>query len=103
MYSRLPLERRLDQNASPPQDRCPVPACHDRRSFLRIVGRVGLAAASVVRSGAVFLGPGAALLQSARAEVEGRGPLIQPPEIRSRNGVVNATTTPAPSRVQLGE
>ena len=57
----------------------------------------------MVRSGAVFLGPGAALLQSARAEVEGRGPLIQPPEIRSRNGVLNATITAAPGRVQLGE
>jgi FtsP/CotA-like multicopper oxidase with cupredoxin domain len=57
----------------------------------------------VLRSGAVLLVPGAALLQSARAEVEGREPLIQPPEIRSRNGVLNATITAAPGRVQLGE
>jgi FtsP/CotA-like multicopper oxidase with cupredoxin domain len=57
----------------------------------------------VLRSGAVLLVPGAALLQSARAEVEGREPLIQPPEIRSRNGVLNATITAAPGRVQLRE
>src|SRR5260221_9352980 len=103
MSPRLSVERRLDQNAGPPQDRYPMPACHDRRSFLRAVGRAGLAAASVLRSGAVLLVPGAALLQSARAEVEGREPLIQPPEIRSRNGVLNATITAAPGRVQLGE
>jgi suppressor of ftsI len=57
----------------------------------------------VLRSGAMLLGPGAALLQSARAAVEGRDPLIQPPEILSRNGVLNATITAASGRVQLGE
>jgi FtsP/CotA-like multicopper oxidase with cupredoxin domain len=57
----------------------------------------------VLRSGAVLLAPNAALLQSARADVEGREPLIQPSEIRSRNGVLNATITAAPGRVQLGE
>src|SRR5258708_36750583 len=93
MSPRLSVERRLDQNAGPPQDRYPIPACHDRRSFLRAVGRAGLAAASVLRSGAVLLVPGAALLQSARAEGEGRQPLIQPPEIRSGNRVLSPTTT----------
>jgi suppressor of ftsI len=75
----------------------------DRRSFLKTAGRAGLAAASVLGSRAAPLGPAAALLQSGRAAAGGRGPLIQPPELRSQNGVLNATITAAPSRVQLGE
>jgi suppressor of ftsI len=57
----------------------------------------------VLRSGAVLFAPGAALPQSARADVGGGEPLVQPPEIRSRNGVLDATITAAPGRVQLGE
>jgi suppressor of ftsI len=103
MSLRLTVERRLGQNAGPAQDRYPGSACHDRRSFLRTVGRAGLAAASVLRSAGVLFATGAALPQSARADVKGREPLIQPREIRSRNGVLNATITAAPGRVQLGE
>jgi suppressor of ftsI len=42
-------------------------------------------------------------MQSGRADAGGREPLTQPPEIRSQNGVLNATITAAPKRVQLGE
>jgi suppressor of ftsI len=75
----------------------------DRRSFLKAVGRTGLAAASVMRPGAVLLGPGATLLQSGRADAAGREPLVQPLEIRSENGILRTTITAAPGRVQLGD
>jgi FtsP/CotA-like multicopper oxidase with cupredoxin domain len=70
---------------------------HNRRSFLKTVGRAGLAAASVV--------PPAALLvaaQSRRADAGGQ-PLVRPQEIRSANGVLRTTITAAPERVQLGD
>src|SRR5678815_4750886 len=75
---------------------------HDRRSFLKAVWHAGLAATSL-RSGAALLGPAGTLLQSRRADAEGREPLIQPPEIRSQNGALNATITAAPGRVRVGE
>jgi FtsP/CotA-like multicopper oxidase with cupredoxin domain len=74
----------------------------DRRSFLKAAGRAGLTAPFVLRSGAL-LGPGSTLLDVGRAEAGGREALIQPSEIRSRNGVLDATITAAPGRVQLGE
>jgi suppressor of ftsI len=75
----------------------------DRRSFLKAAGRAGLAAASLKRPRAALLGPAAALLQSGRVDAAGREPLVQPPEIRSENGVLRATITAAPGRVQLGD
>jgi hypothetical protein len=51
----------------------------------------------------MLIGPGATLLQSGRADAGGREPLVQPPEIRSENGVLRATITAAPGRVQLGD
>jgi suppressor of ftsI len=57
----------------------------------------------VLRSSATLLGPGAALLQSGEAYSAGREPLIQPSEIRSQNGVLDATLTAAPGTVQLDE
>jgi hypothetical protein len=65
----------------------------NRRSTLKAIGHAGLAA---------MLAPGLSLLRSdhARAQPE---PLIQPLEIRSRNGVLSATLTAAPSPMQLGE
>jgi FtsP/CotA-like multicopper oxidase with cupredoxin domain len=75
---------------------------HDRRSFLRGVGHAGIAAASVRRLGAGLLGSGIALLRSDRANAA-RETLVQPPEIRSRNGVLNATLTASQSRLRLGE
>ena len=50
----------------------------------------------------MLLGPGAALLQSGGAYSARREPLIQPSEIRSHNGVLDATLTAAPGTVQLG-
>src|SRR4029453_12077887 len=86
----------------PPQRRNFAPGRRDRRSFLKTVGRAGLAAASVQASEALVFGPGATR-ESGRAYAKGREPLIQPAEIRSDNGVLNATITAAPGRVQLGE
>jgi suppressor of ftsI len=61
----------------------------DRRSMLR----AGLAA---------LFAPGISLLRSDRANA-GREPLIQPPEIRSRNGELSVTLTAAPSPMRLGD
>ena len=96
-------ERPLNRNARRPQrPNSPSGGC-DRRSFLKAVGRAGLAAAAVLRSGAALLGPGATLLQSGRADARGPEPLIQPSEIRSENGFLRTTITAAPGRVQLGD
>lgn len=77
-----------------------------RRAFLTAVGRAGMAlgATSVFRSGASLLVPGAALLRphDAHAEAGTGEPLVQPSEIRSKNGVLDATLTAAPGTVQLG-
>jgi len=43
------------------------------------------------------------LLRAGRADARTREPLIQPSEIRSENGVLKATITAAPGRVQLGD
>jgi suppressor of ftsI len=75
----------------------------DRRSFLKAVGHASLAAGTLLRSRAVLVGPGAALLQSGRADAREQKPLIQPAEIRSENGILKATITAAPGRVQLGD
>jgi suppressor of ftsI len=68
-----------------------VPGRWDRRRFLKTLGQAGLAAAAP------------ALLRAGRATAEDRQPLIQPPEIRGENGVLTATITAAPGRVQLGD
>ncbi len=68
------------------------PGRWDRRSFLKALGRAGLVAASAP-----------ALLRSGRAVAEDRQALIQPPQIRGENGVLAATITAAPGRVQLGD
>src|SRR5258707_892129 len=73
----------------------------DRRSFLKSAGRAGLAAATL-RSTAALVGPAAALLRSSRADAAQRESLMQPGEIRSENGILRATITAAPGRVQLG-
>jgi suppressor of ftsI len=77
----------------------------DRRSFLNSAKE----ACAVIAAGNIF-GPAVALidagarLPNARgAEAGGREPLIAPPEIRSQNGVLRATITAAPGRVQLGD
>jgi suppressor of ftsI len=102
MNSKQAEDWRLDGNTAPPADPEPGPGRHDRRTFLRAVGRAALASASVRRVGAGLMGAGMALLRSDRANAAGE-PLVQPPEIRSRNGVLNATITAAQSRMHLGE
>ena len=57
------------------------------------MGQAGLAA---------LLAPAVSLLRSDRAKA-GREPLIQPPEIRSRNGELNVTLTAAPNPMRLGD
>jgi suppressor of ftsI len=46
---------------------------------------------------------GAALLQLPRASAAAQQPLIQPAEIRSRNGLLEVALSAAPGRAQLGE
>jgi suppressor of ftsI len=84
------------------QRRKPATACRDRRSFLKTLGSAGLAAASVLRPGAVLLAPGATLLP-VRANAQRGEPLVQPLEVRSENGVLRTTITAAPGQVRLGD
>jgi FtsP/CotA-like multicopper oxidase with cupredoxin domain len=74
-----------------------------RRAFLTAAGRAGkaLVAASVLRSSANLLVPGVALLRSRGAYARTGELLVQPPEIRSKSGVLDATITAAPGIVQL--
>jgi suppressor of ftsI len=76
-----------------------------RRAFLTAVARAGqaLGAMTVVRRSAHLLVPGAALLGARRARAETGDVLVQPSEIRSKNGVLEATLTAAPGAVQLGD
>jgi suppressor of ftsI len=73
----------------------------DRRSLLRAAGRFGktLAAGSLLSPGLSMLGPGAHALAKAPTPE----PLVQPPEVRSRNGVLETTITAAPGQVRLGD
>jgi suppressor of ftsI len=66
----------------------------DRRSFIKTTSRFvgGVAAAGSLLS----LGP-------SRSQPKATGPLVQPPETRSVNGVLDATITAGPGRVQLGD
>ena len=89
---------RLDLSTAKP--RCDFASGrHDRRSFLKSVGRTGLAA-TAWPAVAFFGGTGA--VQSRADDKRARRPLIQPTEIRSEGGVLRATLTAAPGRVQLG-
>jgi suppressor of ftsI len=76
-----------------------------RRAFLTAVGRAGkaLGASSVLSAGASLLAPGAALLRSPGAYARTGEPLRQPPDIRSKDGILNATLTAAPGTVQLAD
>ena len=73
----------------------------DRRSFLKAASGLGKAAA-VAR----VLSPGLSMLAApvrSRAEASTPEPLMQPAELRSANGVLDATITAAPGPVRLGE
>jgi suppressor of ftsI len=93
---------RRQRDASLPPSRHPEPEWHDRRTFLRGIGHAGLTAVSARTLGAGMLGSALAPLRSDRANAA-REPLIQPPEIRSWDGVLNATFTAAQDRMRLGE
>ena len=73
----------------------------DRRSFLKAASGLGKAAA-VAR----VLSPGLSMLAApvrSRAEASTPEPLMQPAELHSANGVLDATITAAPGPVRLGE
>jgi suppressor of ftsI len=77
---------------------------YDRRTILRAIGGAGLASLWAQRSAATLLGSGAAWVGSADASAHAKEQalLVQPPEIRSRNGVLDTTLTAAPGTLQLG-
>jgi suppressor of ftsI len=100
----MPTRIRRNRHAGQPRDWTLQPEHHHRRSFLRAVGRTaaGAAAAYTMRSGAAIFAP-ALLPQAARAAAQFGEPLIQPSQIRSANGLLEATITAAPGRVQLDD
>ena len=73
----------------------------DRRSFLKAAGGFGKMAAA-----ARLASPGLPMLGSAvrsQAKAPTPEPLIQPPELRSANGVLDAAINAAPGPVRLGD
>jgi hypothetical protein len=81
-------------------DATSTPNLH-RRSFLKAAGRFGkVAAAGSMLPPGLFM-PGSL----ARLQAKTRTPelLIQPPEARSANGILDATITAACGPVQLGD
>jgi suppressor of ftsI len=83
----------LAHGATPGAHPAPSHECPDRRSILQMIGHAGLAAT---------LAPGLSLLRSDRAKAA-REPLLQPPDIRSRNGELSVTLTATPSQMRLGD
>ncbi len=78
------------------------PLGYNRRSVLRAMGRAGVSATVGWRTAATLFAPALSLLRSDRAGA-GQQTLIQPQEIRSRDGVLATTLTAAPSQVRLGD
>ena len=78
-------------------DRTKVP----RRAFLASAGRAGKALAATRLLRATALASGAAL-SPVRVRAETGTLLVQPPEIRSQNGVLDVMLTAAPGTVWLG-
>jgi FtsP/CotA-like multicopper oxidase with cupredoxin domain len=77
----------------------------DRRSFLNSAKEACavLAASNIFGPAVALIDAGARLADASGAEAAGSEALIAPPEIRSENGVLRATITAAPGRVQLGD
>jgi suppressor of ftsI len=71
-----------------------------RREFIARLGSV--AAGPALWPLAAALAPGLSPLRAFAARAE-RQPLIEPPQIRSQNGVLDTTLTAEPGRIQLGE
>jgi suppressor of ftsI len=84
---------------NPPRKMGSTRDCRDRRSFLKSVGRAGLATIALP-PGPFFGCPGAA--QSPGDDTRTRRPLLQPQEIRSENGVLRASIAAAAGTVRLG-
>lgn len=84
---------RFDQDVGAGHRPAQSRGCPERRSVLQGIGNAGVAA---------LLAPGLSLLRSDRAKAA-REPLIQPSEIRSRDGERSVTLTPAPSPMRLGD
>ncbi len=78
------------------------PSLH-RRAFLATAGRGGkaLIAANILRA-CPSVPAGGAMLLPGRAHGQASDQLIQPEEIRSRNGVLDAALTATPGTVRLG-
>jgi suppressor of ftsI len=76
-----------------------------RRAFLTAAARAAqaLGVTSMLRRSAKVLVPGVALLQTRVVHAQTREALVQPSEIRSKNGVLEATLTAAPGSVRLGD
>ena len=100
----MPTRIRRNRHAGQRRDWTLQPEHHHRRSFLRAVGRTaaGAAAACAMRSGTAIFAP-TVLPQAAHAATQFGEPLIQPSQIGSANGLLKATITAAPGRVQLGD
>jgi suppressor of ftsI len=77
----------------------------DRRSFLNSAKEACavLATSNIFGPAVALVDAGARLLDASGAEAAEREPIVAPPEIRSQNGVLRATITAAPGRVQLGD
>jgi suppressor of ftsI len=73
----------------------------DRRSVLRAVAHAGLAAGAGWSFGPALFAP-AVLLRADRAHAASER-LIQPPDVRSRNGQLSITLTAAPGPMRLGD
>jgi FtsP/CotA-like multicopper oxidase with cupredoxin domain len=84
---------RVDQDAGAATGLARSRGWPERRYVLRGIGRAGVAA---------LLAPGLSLSRPDRAKAA-RERLIQPPEIRSRNGELSVTLTAAPSPMRLGD
>jgi suppressor of ftsI len=77
----------------------------DRRSFLKSAKEACevLAASNILGPAVAFVEAGVRLPDASGAEAAGRELLTPPPDIRSENGILQATITAAPGRVQLGD
>jgi suppressor of ftsI len=73
----------------------------NRRALLQATGRFGttMAAGSLLAPGLSMVG----LSARSQAKAPPAEPLMQPAEIRSRNGVLDATITAAPGPVRIGD
>ena len=89
---------RIERNVVP---KGAASAFRDRRSVLRATAHAGLVAGARWSFGPALFAP-AVLLRSGRAQAASEK-LIQPPEVRSRNGELKVTLSAAPGPMRLGD